>query len=281
MNQEEKLITEHLVSPGTLAPISIYQNRLSTINADFEGKIIQGVAVMFANIPASFFDDKFKVMAVGHSVKGGDWRIAYDQQVRMIEKLIEDKKIVLDVGCGPQIPYKKSAQNTLIGVEYSFHSIAANKMVDLPVCASAAVLPLRDQSTDVILAVYSVHHMIGSSKEETQNTVMKVFQEFFRVIRPGGNILVIEMAPIEPFGFLQDFFWDIAKKALGSSLDQFFWTPNRLKKACNNLKGWKDPQIISFASSWWECFPPIFSLPWLKIPRFLYPLRPIGYLWQF
>jgi ubiquinone/menaquinone biosynthesis C-methylase UbiE len=281
MNQKEKLITEFLVSPRTLAPISICQNKLSTINADFEGKICQGVAVMSANLPVSFFDDKFEVMAVGHSVQGGDWRIAYEQQVRMIEKLIENKKIVLDVGCGPQIPYRKSAQNTLIGVEYSFPSIAANKAVDLQVCASATALPLREQSADVILAVYSLHHMIGASRMATKSTVMEVLQEFFRVVRPGGSILVIEMAPIEPFGFFQDLFWDLSKKALSSSLDQFFWTPERLKKACHNLKGWKDPQIISFASSWWECFPPIFSLPWLKIPRFLYPLRPIGYHWQF
>jgi ubiquinone/menaquinone biosynthesis C-methylase UbiE len=281
MKNKEKLISELLVTPVNLAPISVENEALKTPDLNFKGKIHQGVAVMLDNLPRSFFDDKYQVMAAGHSTKGGDWQIGYQQQVQMIEKLIENKKIVLDVGCGPQIPYRKSAQNTLIGVEYSFHSIAANTMVNLPVCASAAALPLRDQSIDVILAVYSVHHMIGKSRKETQNNVMKVLQEFFRVVRPGGSILVIEMAPIEPFGFFQDLFWDLSKKVLGSSLDQFFWTPKRLKKACHNLKGWKDPRIISFASSWWVCFPPIFSLPWLKIPRFLYPLSPIGYLWKF
>lgn len=277
----QKLIAQYLVTPKTLVPISLEKGVLETSDCNFKGKFHQGVVIMMNDIPKSFFDDKYKIMAAGHSGKGGDWQIGYQQQIQMIEKMIKDKKAILDVGCGPEIPYRKFSCNTLIGVEYSFPSVAANQSVDLPICASAIALPLRDQSVDVVLAVYSLHHMVGSSKAETRNTIVNVVEELFRVVRAGGVVFVVEMAPVEPFGFFQDLLWDLSKKVLGSSLDQFFWTPSRLKKACHKVKGWKDPQIISFTSPWWVCFPPVFSLPWLKIPRFLYPLRPIGYLWEF
>ena len=122
------------------------------------------------------------------------------------------------MSCCTQNPYRRSAGNALIGVVHSFHPIVANNSVDLLVCVSATQLPLRDQSVDVVLAVYSFHQMIGPSRQKTQNTVMSVLQEFSLVVRPGGNIFVIEIAPIEPFGIFRNLFWELSKRVLGSAL---------------------------------------------------------------
>lgn len=271
------LVGQLLACPVTKAPLSVVDGRISATGSPFCGRIEHDVAVMLDAAPASFFDDKFAIMQRGHEKRGGEWRFAYQQQVELLEARLAKGGLVLDVGCGPGLPYAKPPQATVIGLDYSLPSIAANGQVDLRVCASAAALPLADASIDTIVCLYSIHHMIGSRLAEAETLVGCALAEFARVLKPQGECLIFEMSPIPPFGAIERLIWNCAKSALGSRLDMFFWPQSDFIRHAAK-KGWQCPvEIQTFTSSPWTTFPPVFSLPWLKIPRFLYPMQPVVY----
>jgi len=273
-------IEEHLACPLSNARVKVAADRIVSAQSTFQGRIEHDVAIMLESVPVSFFDDKFAVMQRGHDEKGGEWRFAYAQQVALLEARFAQGGVVLDVGCGPALPYTKPVGAFVIGLEYSLPSIAANRQVDLRVCASAAQLPLPDASVDTIVCFYSIHHMIGGSVTETDALVKQILSEFARVMKPGGEVLIIEMAPIAPFGLFEGLFWNLAKKLMGKALDMFFWPVAALSARMDAAAPLGKLSIVRFDSSPWTSFPPIFSIPWMRIPRFLYPLRSLAYSWQ-
>jgi len=277
----DRLISRHLACPVTHKPVRLTGDVIAAADSPFRGRLQDGVAVMLENVPVSFFDDKFAVMQQGHDEKGGEWQFAYAQQIAILEERLAQGGTVLDVGCGPSLPYKKPGNAFIIGLEYSLPSVAANRQVDLRVCASAAELPLADASVDTIVCFYSVHHMIGGRVAETEIFVARIFREFARVIKPGGEVIIFEMAPLVPFGLLERLAWPLAKRLLGPKLDMFFWPVPALRRLAAATTPAAKLEVQVFSSPAWTTFPPIFSLPWFRIPRFLYPLKPVLYRWKF
>jgi len=275
------LIERHLVSPASRLPVRVENGKITAIGNPFAGRVQDGVAVMLEDVPVSYFDDKFAVMHSGHEERGGEWRFAYAQQIALLETRLRKGGVVVDVGCGPSLPYAKPADAFVIGMEYSLPSIAANNNVDLRVCASAAAMPFADRSIDTVVCLYSIHHMVGPDIAATEALVTQVFRELARVIKPGGEILIFEMAPLAGLGLLERVLWNPAKKALGSKLDQFFWPATKLGSLATAAGISADLSLTQFASPAWTTFPPFFSLQWLRIPRFLYPLMPVLYRWRF
>jgi SAM-dependent methyltransferase len=79
----------------------------------------------------------------------------YQRQVERVEGTMKPGSIVLDVGCGPALPYRHAGDVLLIGVDASYESIRANTTVDLLIYASTDVLPLPARSVDLILCIPS------------------------------------------------------------------------------------------------------------------------------
>lgn len=103
---------------------------------------------------------------------------------------------ILDVGCGIGLGHSDIAKqvHTLHGVDVSEKSIelATGNNTDVSYKTyEGGRLPYDDNSFDCTYAIGVLHHM---PKSEWQNIVI----EMKRIIRPGGQVLIIEHNPLNP-----------------------------------------------------------------------------------
>lgn len=204
----------------------------------------------------------------------GDRRLCYDQQVAIVESLLRPGMTVLDVGCGPALPYR-SDRAYVIGLDPSADSLAANTDVDERIVGTAKNIPLPDGCADLVVAFYSLHHMTGKSARETYLIRRRALFEMRRVLAVGGELLVFEMAPYPWAAVLQRCLWGTAKRLLDQHLDAYFWTAEQYRSALP----YSSRERV-FACPPFVTFPPVLSLPWLRIPRFLFPFEPTLIRWR-
>jgi hypothetical protein len=124
-----------------------------------------------------------------------------------------------------------------------------------------------------------VHHMTGKTKAECRANVQAAFGEFQRVLKPGGHLFVSEVNPRFFSGLFQEIFWNLSKKILGRSLDQFFWKPRALKALGEAKMPGAKLTIVRPRVSPFTCIPPIFNKPWFKLPKLLHPLQAALFHW--
>ena len=65
--------------------------------------------------------------------------------------------------------------------------------------------------------------------------------------------------------------WEAAKAVLGDRLDMFFWDGATIAWAIRSAAPGAAVTVTRTAASPWLMIPPVFALPWLRIPRGLYP----------
>jgi len=275
-----RLIKKYLVCPETHHALVVEEKTISCTACGFKGRIEDEVAVMLDGQQSSFFDDTFEIMRQGIVEQGTSWRIACERQVALLAGHFAPGQVILDVGCGPCLPYQHPVGAFVIGLEPSLPSIRENRQVDLGVCGTATNIPLPDHSVDLAVAFYSVHHMVGQKVRENDQIVEKAFSELARVMKANGSLIVFEMTPWRLFAALQRVVWNQARRLLGGKLDMYF----RSRQSMTALGRLAFPnatlEVIDFRISPFETFPPIFSLPWLRIPKLVYPLEARGYKWQ-
>lgn len=220
-------------------------------------------------------------MQHGHSRDGGDWELCYKRQVKLVETILRPGQVILDFGCGPLLPYKPPLETFVIGLEPSFPSIRANRQVSLAVCGSGTNIPLPDHSVDLAVAFYSIHHLVGRTIQENDGIVQKAFSELGRVIKPGGSLLVFEMTPWKPFAVLQRSVWNPVKRLLGPKLDMYFRSAQSMRAFGHASFPNAILETATYKFPAFSSLPPIFSLPWLRVPKLIYPLEARLYKWQF
>jgi SAM-dependent methyltransferase len=268
-----------LVCPRCQSPLSIVESELHCTACDFAGALAHDVVALGDRSQISFFDDKHQVMAEGNEGEGAQC-ICYERQADLVEMVLRPGSIVLDVGCGPTLPYEKPSDTFVMGLEASYESIRVNDKVDMRIYGTAAELPFPDHSLDAVLAFYAVHHMTGRNLGENRQTVLRVFREFGRVIKPGGELLVFEVSPWPPFAAVEKVIWNTARSILGRKLDMFFYSARAyqalgratLPGAAFSMQRFRTPVTTLVA--------PVFSLPWLQIPSVLYPMNANLYRWR-
>ena len=275
-------VSRLLVCPSCRSRFTIADTELRCQNAScgFVGALANGVVLLGDRSAISFFDDRHDVMT---TVTGSDGIrcLCYDRQVDVALAALKTGAVVLDVGCGPTLPYEKPSDAFVIGLEASYESIAANREVDMRVYGTAATLPFPDHSVDTIFAFYAVHHMTGQNVVENRKSAMQVFREFRRVVKPGGELLVFEVSPWAPVWSAEKLLWNTARKVLGRKLDMFFYSARMYEALGKAALPDATFSVQSFGTSMLSTFPPVFSLPWLQVPRFLYPFDTNLYRWRF
>ena len=275
-----RAIESHLACPRCHGCITVRAAEIhcSRDGCGFTGAIVDGIAVMRGQRDGSFFDDKHEVMEHG-SAEPGVRRCCYAEQATVIESAIPPGAVVVDVGCGPALPYRRAKAWTLIGVDLSYESLRANTEVDIPVYGSAAALPLADHSVDAIVSLYAIHHFGGQTRRENEGRVARSFAEFGRVLKPGGSLFIFELSPWWPVWQAQCATWNFVRKLL-PSMDIFFWRERPLMDvAAAHLGRSTTLRRVRFRAPALTPIPPVFACPVLKIPRFLFPFDVQLYHW--
>lgn len=275
-------IERRLACPRCHGPLQVVDTeiRCRGERCSFRGALIDGVVAVEDTAAVSFFDDKHQVMQHGNEDETV-WQMCYERQARIAAEHFRPGAVVLDVGCGPSLPYANPQDCFVIGLEASYHSIRANNEVDLRVYGTAAALPLPAQSVDLILCFYSIHHMVGRTIKENRAIVAGVLREFARVAKPGGALLVAEVTPWPLFGVAEQGVWNLARRVLRSKLDMYFWPARSLAAQARRAFPHATFRRRRFSTAPFSTFPPAFSLPWLRVPRLLYPFDVTLYEWHF
>lgn len=273
-------VERYLSCPISHGGLKVTDGKISSQEPSFAGSIVDGVAVMSNSIQKTFFDDKYETMQKGHE-KSGEWDFCYAQQASLLTSYLRDGQVILDVGCGPSIPYSRPVGSRLVGLEPSFGSIRANDKVDLRVNGSATAIPMATASVDVIVCFYSIHHMVGRDINETRSYVAAAFKEFGRVLKPGGMLFVFEMTPMLIFAGLQSLLWNGIRRLAPSMLDMYFWSAKSLIEMANeHLPQGTISEKIVFGIPAFRTIRPVFNLPWLNVPKLVYPLDARLYKWR-
>jgi hypothetical protein len=223
---------------------------------------------------ATYFDQYHEQMAAVIATEG-NWSLCYRQQAALVESLLEPGMTVMDVGCGASIPYDTSRVYA-IGLDPSAASLARNTDVDEGIVGTAENIPLLRDHVDLVVAFYSLHHMTGQTARETYLIRSAALYEMRRHMKDGATLMVFEMCPLPWAATVQRWLWPSAKRLLGDRLDTYFWTDEQYEDAMPFM-----PMTVEH----FDCFPfamiaPIIGLPWLKIPRLLFPLVPTLYRWR-
>jgi ubiquinone/menaquinone biosynthesis C-methylase UbiE len=273
-------IVRWLRCPASHERLAVSDGEISCPKSDFHGSIRDNVAVMLPEGMGSFFDDKFEVMTRGKDDPGA-WDLCYAKQIKVLAQSLRSGMLVLDVGCGPLLPYAKPEGVAVVGLDLSFNSIRANQQLDLRVFGTAYSIPFADRSVDGIVCFYAVHHMVGNCVAATFSNVARAFAEFARVLKPGGVLCVFEMLPNAAFRCAQALCWNRVKRVLGTSLDMFFFSRGQLGEiAARTLPQGATLERTKFDIRPFRSVAPVFNLPKLTVPRFAYPLGSWLYKWQ-
>lgn len=229
---------------------------------------------------ATYFDRHAANQATVTATEG-NWSLCYRQQIALVDSLIQPGMTVLDVGCGPRLPYHGYGAY-VIGLDPSAESLGQNTDVDERIVGSAENIQMIAATVDLAVLFYSLHHITGQTMAESETLRRRAFGELSRVLKPGGQLLVFEMTPTSLGETLQSALWPLAKRALGAALDSLFWAEYEVIAA--SVHG-RRGNLLFQSSQTFDCssfalIAPIISLPWLKIPRFLFPLTPTLYRWS-
>jgi ubiquinone/menaquinone biosynthesis C-methylase UbiE len=274
------LIQRHFACPKCRAEIRVEAHRYTCVRCGSQDEIRDGIFLAKPLSNGHYFDDMHRLMQRGNQ-SAEIWTLCYAQQSRIAAGLIRPGDVVLDIGCGPAIHFERPQDCVLIGVDPSFDSLRANQALDVGVFCGAEAMPLRDRSVDRIFFFYSIHHMVGQTVEENTANLAAALRECGRVVREGGTVVIFDMSPWWPAWQAQKLAWNRARKTLADKLDMFFWRDSALRRLAATVFSAKSFEERRFSVSPFLAFPPVFSLPNLKVPRLLYPFDIKMYQWSF
>jgi SAM-dependent methyltransferase len=144
--------------------------------------------------------------------------------------------------------------------------------------ADARALPLGDTSFDHVVLPLVLHHVAGRSGAEARQGATAVLAEAHRVLRPGGTLWISEFCVNKPIYAAECLLAPLTRRVLGlagvplvimhdrafyrDALARPSWSAVRIEKMGAEAAGPTD--LIT----------PIIGLPWIRVPRALYPLVP-------
>jgi len=102
---------------------------------------------------------------------------------------------LLDIGNGGVFDYETSGIGHIVGLDLFLDSLSKSETIPLNVefvQGSALQIPQNLSGFDGVLMVMLVHHLVGKTVESCIRNVRTAFSEAYRVLSPGGRLMIVE-----------------------------------------------------------------------------------------
>ena len=142
--------------------------------------------------------------------------------------------------------------------------------------ADARALPLSERSFDHVVLPLILHHVAGRSASEAREGAIAVLAEARRVLRPGGTLWISEFCVSAPLYAAERLLAPLTRRALamaGAPL-VIMHDSNFYRRALTSSH-WSAPTfdvIRAPGARPFDVVTPIIGVPWIRVPRALYPL---------
>lgn len=132
---------------------------------------------------------------------------------------------LLDIGNGGVFAYDTAAVGEIVALDLFFDQITeadARSLFPANVTArtgSALSIPEADGSFDAAVMVMLIHHLVGDTVQQSIANVETALREAWRVVRPGGRVIVVESCVPRWFYGFERIVFRPAAAIIGAILD--------------------------------------------------------------
>jgi SAM-dependent methyltransferase len=138
--------------------------------------------------------------------------------------------------------------------------------------------PFRDVSFDHIVLPLVLHHVTGRSFTSAQAGATLVLQQMRRLTRPGGRLWISDFCTSSALYALQRLLAPATRRILAAFQEPLVvMHTETFYRAALERTGWSDiviDRVRSEEAGSFDGIRPLIAVPWLKVPRFAYPVRP-------